>query len=181
MSRVGSKPVEIPEKVNVSVHERRLEVEGPLGKLDAILPRGVEVKLEDGQADVTPPKPNRANRGYQGLTRSLLANMVQGVTKGYERNLEVMGVGYKAELKGRTLTLTVGYSHTIDYTLPEGVEAEVDKGQTKVKIKGINKQLVGQTAAQIRGFKVPEPYKGKGIKYAEETLQRKEGKAGGKK
>ncbi len=180
MSRVGRKPVAIPDKVKIQSSGRQLTVEGPLGKLDALMPEGVGVKVDGAVAQVTAPALTRANRGYQGLVRALLANMVKGVTAGYERSLEISGVGYKAELKGDQLTLSLGYTHPMSVTLPQGVQAIIDKSQTKVTIKGIDKQVVGQIAAQVRGFKEPEPYKGKGVKYAEEVIRRKVGKTGAK-
>ena len=181
MSRIGRKPVGIPEKVTVSVNESILNVEGPLGKLALGLPKGVGVEITGDTACVqAPAKATRENRGFQGLTRALLANMVEGVTKGYERKLEISGVGYRCEKKGDSLTFSLGYSHSITLKVPEGITADIDKSQTKVSIKGIDKQLVGQVAAQIRGYKPPEPYKGKGVKYAEETVRRKVGKSGSK-
>jgi large subunit ribosomal protein L6 len=179
MSRVGRKPVVIPDKVKVNVSGRTIQVEGPLGKLDAVIPEGMAIAIEGGQAEVGPAPVARGTRGYQGLVRALLANMVEGVSKGYEKKLEINGVGYKAELNGGTLTMSVGYSHPIEYKLPKGIDAEVDK-QTVVTVKGIDKQLVGQVAAQLRAFKVCEPYKAKGIKYSDETIRRKVGKTGAK-
>ena len=180
MSRIGRKPVVVPDKVKIEPKGRVLHVEGPLGKLDAILPEGVEIKVEKGVAHVGEPSPTRQNRGFQGMVRALLANMVVGVTKGYERSLEITGVGYKAELKGEVVTFTLGYTHPIDLKLPKGIQCILDKTQTKLTIKGIDKQLVGQIAAQIRGYKKPEPYKGKGVKYATEVIKRKVGKTGAK-
>ncbi|MEK7704313.1 MAG: 50S ribosomal protein L6 [Myxococcota bacterium] len=179
MSRIGRKPVEIPEKVKVETRGRVLHVEGPLGGLDALLPDGVGVEIHDRTASVSAPTPTRGNRGYQGLVRALLANMVRGVSKGYERTLEITGVGYRAELAGDTLTLQLGYSHPISMKLPKGVVAKIEK-QTVVTIKGSDKQLVGQVAAKIRSYRKPEPYKGKGVKYSDETIRRKVGKAGAK-
>lgn len=179
MSRVGRKPVVIPDKVKVDVRGRTMQVEGPLGKLDAVIPDGIGIAIEGGQAEVGTAPAGRGTRGYQGLVRALLANMVEGVSKGYEKKLEINGVGYKAELNGDTLTMSVGYSHPIEYKLPKGIDAEVEK-QTVVTVKGIDKQLVGQVAAQLRAFKVCEPYKAKGIKYSDETIRRKVGKTGAK-
>jgi large subunit ribosomal protein L6 len=179
MSRIGRKPVEIPAKVKVETRDRVLHVEGPLGGLDAVMPEGVGVALEGNVATVTAPEATRGNQGYRGLVRALLANMVHGVTKGYERTLEISGVGYRAELSGDTLTFQLGYSHPIILKLPKGVQAKVDK-QTVVTVKGTDKQVVGQIAAQIRSYKEPEPYKGKGVKYSDETIRRKVGKAGAK-
>jgi len=180
MSRIGRKPIAIPDKVKLEVKGHAIHVEGPLGKLDAIFPEGVTVTVDKGVAHVGAPPETRANRGFQGLVRALLANMVNGVTKGYEKSLEITGVGYKAELKGDVLTLALGYTHPIDLKLPKGVQAIVDKTQTKLTIKGIDKQVVHQIAAQIRSFKKPEPYKGKGVKYANEIIRRKVGKTGAK-
>jgi large subunit ribosomal protein L6 len=180
MSRVGRKPIAVPEKVKVTVKERHVTVEGPLGKLDAIIPEGVTVKVDKNVINVGAPEAARNNRGYQGLMRALLANMVHGVLHGYERTLEITGVGYKAELKGDTVTFALGYSHLIHLKLPKTIKAVIDKSQTKVTIKGIDKQLVYQIAAQIRSYKKPEPYKGKGVKYAGENIRRKAGKAGAK-
>jgi len=180
MSRVGRKPIPVPDKVKVETKDGWVHVEGPLGALKTQLPEGVTIANDNSELVVGDPPAKRANRGYRGLVRALVANMVEGVTKGYERNLEISGVGYKAEHKGDTVTFHLGYSHTIDLKIPAGIKAEVDKAQTKVKISGIDKQLVGQIAAQIRAFKIPEPYKAKGVKYAEETIRRKVGKAGAK-
>ncbi len=180
MSRIGRKPVQIPDKVKIEAKGHVLHVEGPLGRLDAIIPEGVGVTVEKGVARVEEPPETRQNRGFQGLVRALLQNMVVGVTKGYERSLEISGVGYKAELKGDLLVCTLGYTHTKDLKMPKGIQCIVDKNQTKLTIKGIDKQLVGQIAAQIRSFKKPEPYQGKGVKYAGEAIRRKVGKTGAK-
>ncbi len=180
MSRIGRKPVQIPDKVKIEPKGRSVHVEGPLGKLDAVLPEGVSVTVDKGVARVTEPPLTRANRGFQGLVRALLQNLVVGVTKGYERSLEINGVGYKAEMKGDTVTFTLGYTHPIDLKLPKGIQCILDKSQTKLTIKGIDKQLVGQIAAQIRSYKKPEPYQGKGVKYANEVVRRKVGKTGAK-
>jgi large subunit ribosomal protein L6 len=179
-SRIGRKPVQVPDKVKIETKGRIMHVEGPLGRLDAVMPEGIEIKVEGKVAHVSEPPPNRQNSGYQGLVRALLANMVKGVTHGYERSLEISGVGYKAELKGETLTFALGYSHPIELKLPKGVQVTLDKTQTKLTVKGIDKQMVGQVAAQIRGYKKPEPYQGKGVKYADETIRRKVGKTGAK-
>ena len=181
MSRIGRRPVVIPEKVEISVADAIVKVVGPLGNLELGLPLGVGVKIDEGNALVTAPEARtRTNRGFQGLTRALLANMVEGVTKGYEKTLEISGVGYRCEQRGDSLTFSLGYSHTITMKVPAGITAIIDKSQTKVSIKGIDKQLVGQVAAQIRGYKPPEPYKGKGVKYSDETVRRKVGKSGAK-
>jgi len=177
MSRIGRKPVAIPDKVKVDIHGNSVKVTGPLGELNAIFPAEVPVAIEKNIIHVSAPKLNRQNRGYQGLVRALLANMVRGVTKGYEKKLEINGVGYKCEQKGETLVFALGYSHPIEFTLPKGVKAKIEK-QTQITITGIDRQAVGQAAAQIRAFKKPEPYKAKGVKYADETIRRKVGKAG---
>jgi large subunit ribosomal protein L6 len=179
MSRIGKKAIPVPDKVKITTSGRKLHVEGPLGGLDAVMPDGVGVKIENNIAHVTAPELNRQNRGYQGLMRALLANMVNGVTKGYEKTLEINGVGYKAEQKGDKLVLQLGYTHPCELTLPKGIKAKIDKG-TVVTITGPDKQVVGQVAAQLRSFKKPEPYKGKGVKYSTETIRRKVGKTGAK-
>ncbi len=180
MSRIGRKAITVPDKVKVTTNGRHLHVEGPLGKLDMLMPEGVGVKMEGHIAHVSAPPKTRSSRGHQGMVRAILANMVNGVTKGYEKNLEINGVGYKADLKGDSITFALGYTHPITLKLPKGITAVVDKTQTKVTIKGADKQMVGQIAAQIRGYKEPEPYKGKGVKYAEEVIKRKVGKTGAK-
>jgi large subunit ribosomal protein L6 len=177
MSRIGRKPVPIPEKVKVDIHGNAVTVTGPLGVLNAIFPVEVPVTIDQNIIHVGSPKPTRQNRGYMGLTRALLNNMVKGVTQGYEKKLEINGVGYKCEQKGETLVFALGYSHPIEFTLPKGVKAKVEK-QTQITISGTDRQAVGQVAAQIRSFRKPEPYKGKGVKYATETIRRKVGKAG---
>lgn len=180
MSRIGRKPVVIPEKVTVKTDGGLAVVAGPLGTLKQALPAGVTVTVVDGKALVGAPPITRQTRGFQGMFRAILQGMVHGVSVGFERDLEISGVGYKADLKGDTLNFTLGYTHPIQLKLPAGIKAEVDKTQTKVKIKGSDKQLVGQIAAQIRAYKEPEPYKGKGVKYATEVIRRKVGKAGAK-
>lgn len=180
MSRIGRKSLTIPEKVQIRIDGRKVELKGPQGELAALLPLGVQVAVDGTTLRVEAPELSRENGGYRGLARALLGNMVHGVLHGFERKLEIAGVGYKAELKGTNLVLLLGYTHPINLSLPKGIKAVVDKSQTKISILGADKQLVGQIAAQIRGFKKPEPYKGKGVKYAEETIRRKVGKAGSK-
>ncbi len=177
MSRIGRRPVEIPDKVKVDVAVGLIKVSGPLGQLEQTVPEDVPVTVEASQVIVGEPKKSRSNRGNRGLVRSLIGNMVVGVSKGYEKKLEINGVGYKAEQSGDTLTLSLGLSHQVNYKLPKGVTAELVKN-TQLTIKGIDKQVVGQVAAQIRNFRPPEPYKGKGVKYADEQIRRKVGKAG---
>lgn len=179
MSRVGRKPVVIPEKVKVENRAGVLFVEGPLGKLDTRLPEGVSVDIQESTVLVGAPEFNRRNHGYQGLVRALLANMVEGVSKGFSRTLEIHGVGYKAEQSGDVITFNLGHSHPKSIKIPKGIDAKIDK-QTVVTISGADKQLVGQIAAQIRSFRLTEPYKGKGVKYSDEIIRRKVGKAGAK-
>lgn len=178
MSRVGKQPVKIPEKVKVAVAGTTVKVEGPKGKMSFDFNPVVKVEVAGGEVKVTRPDETRLAKGLHGLTRTMVKNALDGVTKGYERALEISGVGFKAELKGKELNFTLGFSHPVLFKLPEGVTAEVDPKQTRVVIKGVDKNLIGQTAAKIRALRPPEPYKGKGIKYAEETIRRKEGKTG---
>jgi large subunit ribosomal protein L6 len=179
MSRIGKKPIVIPAGVKVALNGQTITVQGPKGNLERSLHEQVAVQVEADQIVVSPRNP-QAGGALQGLTRTLVANMVDGVTKGFTKGLEINGVGYRAELKGTTLSLALGYSHPVEYPLPGGVSAEVEK-QTKITLSGIDKELVGATAAKIRSFRPPEPYKGKGIKYADERILRKAGKAGAKK
>jgi len=178
MSRVGKIPVKIPEKVKVAVANGDVRVEGPKGKMHFPFNPRVKVEVASGQVQVTRPDDTRLSKGLHGLTRTLVKNAIEGVTKGYERTLEISGVGFKAEVKGKEINFTLGYSHPVVYKLPEGVTAEVDAKQTRLTVRGVDKHLLGLTAAKIRGLRLPEPYKGKGIKYAEETIRRKEGKTG---
>lgn len=178
MSRIGKKPVAIPSGVKVALAGNVINVEGPKGKLSRKINPAVSVEVDAEQIQVTTVDSSKG-MAMQGLTRSLIANMVEGVTKGFEKVLEINGVGYRADLQGKTLNLSLGYSHPIAYPLPEGITAEVEK-QTKIIVRGIDKELVGATAAKIRSFREPEPYKGKGIKYADERIVRKAGKAGKK-
>jgi large subunit ribosomal protein L6 len=178
MSRVGRQPVKIPEKVKVAVTGTTIKVEGPKGKMSFDFNPVVKVEVASGEVRISRPDETRLAKGLHGLTRTLVNNAVNGVTKGYERTLEISGVGFKAEGKGKEINFTLGFSHPVVFKLPEGVTAEVDPKQTKVVIKGVDKHLLGLTAAKIRALRPPEPYKGKGIKYAEETVRRKEGKTG---
>jgi large subunit ribosomal protein L6 len=179
MSRIGKKPIVIPAGVKIALNGQNVKVEGPKGRLERAIHEQIEVRVEADQIQVAPRNP-QAGGALQGLSRTLIANMVDGVTKGFTRGLEINGVGYRAELKGTMLNLALGYSHPVEYPLPAGVSAEVEK-QTKITLSGIDKELVGATAAKIRSFRPPEPYKGKGIKYADERILRKAGKAGAKK
>lgn len=179
MSRIGKKPVNIPAGVKVALTGSTLSVQGPNGKLSREITSGVSVAVEADVVVVSCDANNPEGGARQGLTRTLIANMVEGVTKGFSRVLEINGVGYRADIKGTVLNLALGYSHPIDYPLPQGISVEVEK-QTKITVKGIDKELVGATAAKIRSFRGPEPYKGKGIKYADERIIRKAGKTGKK-
>ncbi|MGD9364942.1 MAG: 50S ribosomal protein L6 [Desulfobacteraceae bacterium] len=179
MSRVGKKPIPIPDKIKVTYKDRVVTVQGKNGTLTQEIHPDVDVNIEDNVINVILNDRNRKTVAVQGMMRSLLNNMVVGVSKGFERVLEIHGIGYRAELKGKSIVFSLGYSHPIDFPLPDGVSATVDKNNV-VKIAGIDKQLLGQTAARIRQLRPPEPYKGKGIKYAEEHIQRKAGKTGTK-
>jgi large subunit ribosomal protein L6 len=177
MSRIGKAPVAIPDKVKVTVNGQTVKIEGPKGKLDFTAHQSAKVEVKGKDILVTRKTEDRLARSIHGMTRSLVANMVHGVSQGFERGLEINGVGFRAEVKGQTLMLTVGYSHPVNFPLPTGITAEVEK-QTKVTLKGADKQLLGATAAKVRAVRPPEPYKGKGIKYTEEVIIRKEGKTG---
>ena len=180
MSRIGRMPIAIPAGVTVEIAENnKVTVKGPKGTLERVLPAEMEIKVEDGHVVVTRPNDLKKMTSLHGLTRTLIHNMVEGVEKGYEKVLEVNGVGYRAAKSGKTLTLNLGYSHPVEMTDPEGIEAVVE-GQNKIIVKGIDKEKVGQYAAEIRDKRRPEPYKGKGIKYADEVIRRKVGKTGKK-
>ena len=173
-------PIAVPAGVTVDIAENnKVTVKGPKGTLERVLPAEMEIKLEDGHVVVTRPNDLKKMRSLHGLTRTLIANMVTGVTEGYEKVLEVNGVGYRAQKNGKTLVLSLGYSHPVEMVDPEGLEAIVE-GQNKIIVKGIDKEKVGQYAAEIREKRAPEPYKGKGIKYADEVIRRKVGKTGKK-
>ena len=178
MSRIGRKPIAIPKGVQVGIQGQQVEVKGPKGRLELRVHDLCSVKVTDGNVLVGRGAENRAARALHGLTRALVANMVQGVTEGFERKLEIQGIGYRVQQAGKNLTFTLGYSHPIVFPLPDGVEAKVDK-QTVVTLEGPDRQVLGEAAAAIRKLRPPEPYKGKGIKYAEEKIRRKAGKAVG--
>jgi large subunit ribosomal protein L6 len=175
VSRIGRKPIPIPDGVDVGVEPGRVSVKGPKGELAETVSRDMTVSLDDGVVTVARPTNRGEHRALHGLTRSLVANMVEGVTAGFERRLEIQGVGYRARLSGRNLELSVGYSHTVTVEAPEGIEFEVPQ-PTQLIVRGIDKQLVGEMAARIRRVRPPEPYKGKGIRYAGEQVRRKVGK-----
>ena len=180
MSRIGRLPVTIPAGVTVEIAENnKVTVKGPKGTLERELPTEMSIKLEGEEVVVTRPNDLKKMKSLHGLTRTLINNMVVGVTEGYQKVLEVNGVGYRAAKSGKTLTLNLGYSHPVEMEDPEGVESTVE-GQNKIIVKGIDKEKVGQYAAEIRDKRRPEPYKGKGIKYADEVIRRKVGKTGKK-
>jgi large subunit ribosomal protein L6 len=177
MSRVGRKPIPIPAGVEVKTAGPVVSVKGPKGTLQWQLTPGVTVAVTDGHVQVSRASDESKLRALHGLVRAELNNMIAGVTKGYERTLEISGVGYKAQVQGQTMSLNVGYTHPVQFALPKGIEAKVDK-QTVITVRGIDKRLVGQVAANLRAVKRPDVYKQKGIKYAGETLRKKEGKTG---
>lgn len=178
MSRVGKKPILLPDKVKVDVRGSEVTVAGPKGELCRSFHPDMEIALEDGTLVVRRPTDHRDHRAMHGLTRALLNNMVTGVSEGYSKVLEIVGTGYRAEMQGEKLVLYLGYSHPIEVQPPEGISFEVPRGGRSVTIQGIDKELVGETAARIRRRRPPEPYKGKGVRYAGEYVRRKAGKAG---
>ena len=179
MSRVGKLPIPIPSGVKVNLEDSTLKVTGPKGSLEHTVSEGVSLDITEESITVTRADDHRKNRALHGLTRSIVSNLVTGVTQGFARVLEITGVGYRSEVQGTTLVLSLGYSHPINFPLPEGITAQVDK-QNRITIEGCDKQRVGETAAKIRAFRPPEPYKGKGIKFAEERIRRKVGKTAAK-
>lgn len=180
MSRIGRMPVAVPAGVTVTIAEgNKMTVKGPKGTLERELPAEMLIEQKDGQIIVSRPNDLKRMKSLHGLTRTLVNNMIHGVTEGYEKVLEVNGVGYRASKQGKKLTLNLGYSHPVEMEDPEGIETVLD-GQNKITVKGINKEKVGQYAAEIRDKRRPEPYKGKGIKYADEVIRRKVGKTGKK-
>ncbi len=178
MSRIGKMPVDMPKGVEAKIDGQRLSVKGPKGSLEIDVHPEMKVVLDDGQIRVERPSDSKNHRALHGLSRSLIANMVTGVTDGFSKTLEIVGVGYRADAKGKAITLNVGYSHPIEYQPAEGVDLACPN-QTTVVVSGIDKQKVGQAAAEIRGFRPPEPYKGKGIRYQGEHVRRKAGKTAG--
>jgi large subunit ribosomal protein L6 len=175
MSRIGRKPIQIPDGVEIDVKPGAVTVKGPKGELSQSLSRDMKVSIEDSTLTVERPTDRGEHRALHGLTRSLIANMVEGVTDGFERRLEIQGVGYRANLKGKSLEMALGFSHPVTIEAPEGIEFEVPQA-TEVVVRGIDKQLVGETAARVRKARPPEPYKGKGVRYAGEYVARKVGK-----
>jgi large subunit ribosomal protein L6 len=178
MSRIGKLPIELPKGVTVSLADQVVTVKGPKGQLEQHIPAGVTLTVDDGLATLHRASESKQDRSNHGLVRSLTANMVEGVTKGYERVLEVYGIGFKADVNGSTLVLGLGFSHTIDFPIPSGVSVEVQAGQPmKIFLRGIDKQVVGQAAATIRGYRPPDSYKGKGVRYLGEYVRIKAGKS----
>ena len=175
MSRIGKKAVPVPSGVTANIEGQTVKVKGPKGALQVVLPDDVTVKMEGGSVKVDPRNETKRARSRWGTSRTLVNNLVTGVTKGYERKLEITGVGYRAALQGKNLQIALGYSHDVNYPIPPGIKVVVEK-PTLIAIQGIDKQLVGQVAAEIRSYRKPEPYKGKGVKYLEERIRRKEGK-----
>jgi len=177
MSKIGKLPVKIPSGVKVELKDSDINVTGPKGSLSRTLHKEINVAVENDSIVVTRPSDNRLHRSLHGLTRALIQNMVTGVTEGYTRTLIMVGIGYRAEMTGKLLTMYLGYSHPIVFRPPDGVNIEVRPKESKVIVTGIDKELVGSAAAQIRSFRPPEPYKGKGVKYEDEQIRRKAGKA----
>jgi large subunit ribosomal protein L6 len=175
MSRVGKKPVAVPSGVTATVDGQLVKVKGSKGELSFVVPENVSIAMEDGAVAVNPRDETKDARAKWGMSRSQVANLVEGVTKGFERKLEINGVGYRAAVAGKVLKLSLGYSHDVEYAIPTGITITTPK-PTEVVVAGIDKRQVGQTAAEIREFRSPEPYKGKGVKYADEFIFRKEGK-----
>jgi large subunit ribosomal protein L6 len=179
MSRIGKKPIAIPQGVKVQVQGNTVAVQGPKGKLETVVPAGIKLEQKDGHLIAT--RDHDSKSALHGLTRALVNNAVEGVTKGWSRELEIVGVGYRAELKGKTtVVFNLGYSHPIEYPLPPGIECAIDPKQTRLTVTGIDRQKVGQVAAEMRGLRPPDPYKNKGVRYVGERLKKKVGKTGAK-
>ncbi|HJX37932.1 MAG TPA: 50S ribosomal protein L6 [Anaerolineae bacterium] len=178
MSRIGKMPIDVPSGVQVTIQGSGVSVKGPKGEMARTFHKDISVRLEDNRLVVSRPTDNRVHRALHGLTRALLANMVQGVHEGFRKELEIQGVGYRAQLEGDKLILTVGYSHPVQIEPPPGITLTVEKGNRNIAVEGVDKELVGRVAAEIRAVRKPEPYKGKGIRYVGEHVRRKAGKAG---
>ena len=179
MSRIGKNPVVIPGGVTVTLDGNRITVKGPKGELSRVLPADMKVSQEDGKVTVTRPSDEPGHKALHGLSRTLVSNMVEGVTKGFSKQLDIVGVGYKAETRPYGLQLALGFSHPVEYRAPQGIKLTAPQ-PTQIVVEGANKEVVGQVAAELRSLRPPEPYKGKGIKYQGEQIRRKAGKAGGK-
>ena len=180
MSRVGKAPIVIPKGVDVKSDGKAVRVKGPKGELTTRVPLGLTVSIENGVVRFSRSSEEPQQRAFHGLLRSLVANSVEGVTKGFSKDLEIVGVGYKAEVRGKAVIFSLGYSHPVNFPIPEGISVNLDAKAGKLTVSGADRQKVGQTAAEIRKLRVPDPYKAKGIKYADEVIRRKVGKAGGK-
>lgn len=180
MSRIGSFPVPIPKGVNIEDQGESFEVKGPKGTLSVPKPEGVSMSVEDGSAALSRSNDEKKLRALHGLTRALLANAVHGVSEGYTRTLQIVGTGYRAEAKGDSLNLSLGFSHPVDFPLPEGITAKVEERNTVVILEGIDKQKIGQVAANLRALRPPDPYKGKGVRFKDERISLKPGKAAAK-
>lgn len=180
MSRIGKNPVPIPAGVEVKVENGRLRVKGPKGQIESPIPSAVTAKVLDGRLEFARADEEQTSRALHGLTRALAANAVAGVTKGFVRELDIVGVGFKGEVKGKAVQFALGYSHPVVFPIPDGITIAIDAKANRITVSGIDKQKVGQTAAEIRSLRVPDPYKAKGIKYSNEVIRRKVGKAGGK-
>ena len=178
MSRIGRMPVDVPQGVDVVIKGSHVRVKGPKGQLEHTFPAAMDISMDGGQINVKRPSDERTHRALHGMTRALINNMVVGVSQGFEKVLQVSGVGYRAELSGKNLVLNVGYSHPVEIEPPDGISFDVDTRAHLIKVQGYNKAVVGQVAANIRKVRPPEPYKGKGIKYLDERIRRKAGKAG---
>jgi large subunit ribosomal protein L6 len=179
MSRIGRAPIALPSGVKYSVNGNTVVVEGPKGKMEQVIPAGIKLESKDGH--VVAVRENDSQAAVHGLTRALVANAIHGVTKGWSKDLDIVGIGYRAEMKGKnTVVFTLGYSHPIEFPLPTGITAAIDPKQTRVTISGIDRQKVGQVAADMRSLRKPDPYKNKGVRYADEKLKKKVGKTGAK-
>tara|TARA_B100001175_G_scaffold286193_1_gene267730 strand:+ start:58 stop:600 length:543 start_codon:yes stop_codon:yes gene_type:complete len=177
MSRIGNKPIELPDKVTFNLSDNgNLSVEGPLGKLEWLLPEGVKLEQDEANLVLTRDDDSRKNKALHGTARSLVANMVEGVSKGFKRKLEIHGVGFRAAVKGNILDLSLGFSHPLEHPIPDGIKVKVEEN-TNILIEGFDKQKVGQFASDIRSYYPPEPYKGKGVRYSDEYVRRKAGKS----
>jgi len=179
MSRIGKKPIPLPSGVKYSVQGNTVVVEGPKGKVEQVIPSGIKLETKDGHVHAV--RDNDSQAAVHGLTRALVSNAIEGVTKGWSKDLDIVGIGFRAELKGKnTVVFTLGYSHQIEFPLPTGITAVVDPKQTRVTISGIDRQKVGQVAADMRALRKPDPYKNKGVRYSDERLKKKVGKTGAK-
>ncbi len=180
MSRIGKKPVDVPTGVNITLLDNTIKVKGPKGELQWAVPAGTKVSVADNRIVVERADDSKKNKALHGLTRNLIANMVTGVTSGYQRVLDIVGVGYRAQVQGKKITLSLGYSHPVEFTLPDGITATVDQKQTQITLAGIDKQKIGQVAANLKELRSPDAYKGKGVRYAGERMKLKVGKTGKK-